>query len=209
MKKLTILLITILLIGCKTSATKNEDIIIELTNEEQLNKLYQERIKPLFSSYRDIRIPNDFRIDKEDNSINAGAADGYIEASQGLVDYDKEYIKVYVLSHEIGHIVTLNQAGKFELGSQIPSGIETNDYKKAEYLADLIAIHLMLTKERVYGEELKQNLEVVQSLLGPEIFTHPSAVDRVEVMNLYIEKSFNEDSNIAFKEIFEKVWNMD
>ncbi|MDO6813670.1 hypothetical protein [Tenacibaculum soleae] len=209
MKRLTILLITILLTGCKTSATKNEDITIELTNEEQLNKLYQERIKPLFSSYRDIMIPNDFRIDKEDSSINAGAADGYIEVSQGLVDYDKEYIKVYVLSHEIGHIVTLNQAQKFELGSQIPSGIKTNDYKKAEYLADLIAIHLMLTKEKTLGEELKQNLEVVQSLLGPEIFTHPSAVDRVELMNLYIEKSFNEDPNIAFEEIFEKIWNMD
>ncbi|MDO6745104.1 hypothetical protein Q4553_11000 [Tenacibaculum soleae] len=209
MKRLTILLITILLIGCKTSATKNEDITIELTNEEQLNKLYQERIKPLFSSYKDISIPNDFRIDKEDNSINAGAADGYIEVSQGLVEYDKEYIKVYVLSHEIGHIVTLNQAQKFELGSQIPSGIETNDYKKAEYLADLIAIHLMLTKEKTLGEEIKQNLEVVQSLLGPELFTHPSAVDRVELMNLYIEKSFNEDPNIAFEEIFEKIWNMD
>ena len=76
-------------------------------------------------------------------------------------------------------------------------------------MADLIAIHLMLTKEKTLGEELKQNLEVVQSLLGPEIFTHPSAVDRVELMNLYIEKSFNEDPNIAFEEIFEKIWNMD
>ena len=95
------------------------------------------------------------------------------------------------------------------MGSQIPSGIETNDYKKAEYLADLIAIHLMLTQEKTLGEELKQNLEVVQSLLGPEIFTHPSAVDRVELMNLYIEKSSKEDSSVAFKEIFEKVWNMD
>ncbi|WP_394420228.1 hypothetical protein [Tenacibaculum mesophilum] len=209
MNKVTILLIAILLVTCKTSAIKNEDIVLELTKEEQLNKLYQEKIKPLFSSYIDIKIPNEFRIDKNDNSINAGAADNYIEVSQGLVDYDKDYIKVYVLSHEIGHIVTLNQAKKFKLGSQIPSGIETNDYKKAEYLADLIAIHLMLTQEKTLGEELKQNLEVVQSLLGPEIFTHPSAVDRVELMNLYIEKSSKEDSSVAFKEIFEKVWNMD
>lgn len=209
MKKITILLIAILLIGCKTSAIKNEDIIVELTKEEQLNKLYQERIKPLFSLYKDIQIPNEFRIDKEDNSINAGAADSYIEVSQGLVDYDKEYIKVYVLSHEIGHIVTLNQAKKFELDSQIPSGIKTNDYKKAEYLADLIAIHLMLTKERVLGEELKQNLEVVQSLLGPEIFTHPSAVDRVALMREYIDNSTQENADESFKEIFGNIWNMD
>ncbi|PHN99599.1 hypothetical protein CSC82_33160, partial [Rhodobacteraceae bacterium 4F10] len=157
MNKVTILLIAILLVTCKTSAIKNEDIVLELTKEEQLNKLYQEKIKPLFSSYIDIKIPSEFRIDKNDNSINAGAADNYIEVSQGLVDYDKDYIKVYVLSHEIGHIVTLNQAKKFKLGLQIPSGIETNDYKKAEYLADLIAIHLMLTKEKALGEELKQN----------------------------------------------------
>lgn len=47
----------------------------------------------MFSSYIDIQIPNEFRIDKEDNSINAGAADSYIEVSQGLVDYDKRVYK--------------------------------------------------------------------------------------------------------------------
>ena len=66
----------------------------------------------------------------------------------------------------------------------------------------------MLTKEKALGEELKQNLEVVQSLLGPEIFTHPSAVDRVALMNLYIQKSSKKNSSIVFKEVFEKVWNM-
>ena len=57
MNKVTILLIAILLVTCKTSAIKNEDIVLELTKEEQLNKLYQEKIKPLFSSYIDIKIP--------------------------------------------------------------------------------------------------------------------------------------------------------
>lgn len=121
----------------------------------------------------------------------------------------KEYIKVYVLSHEIGHIVTLNQAKKFELDSQIPSGTQTNAYKKAEYLADLIAVHLITRQEVELGNKLATNFERLQNLLGTEIFTHPSAVDRVGLMREYIEKSNEESVNKSFQEIFEKVWNMD
>ncbi|MGG6232270.1 hypothetical protein [Tenacibaculum sp. SDUM215027] len=163
----------------------------------------------MFSSYIDIQIPNEFRIDKEDNSINAGAAESYIEISQGLVDYDEEYIKVFVLAHELGHLVTLKQAEQFNLGTEIPSGTQTNAYKKAECLADLIAVHLITRQEVELGNKLATNFERLQNLLGPEIFTHPGAVERVGLMREYIEKSNEESANKSFQEIFKNIWNMD
>lgn len=207
MKNLIILLIFIAF-SCESSSIKKDEIPIDLTEEETLKKLFSKTIKPLFKTYKDVVIPNDFRIDEEDNSINAGAADNYLEVSKGLVNSKKEYIQVFVLAHEISHIVTLNQANTFMLSESIPSGVITNDYKKAEYLADLIAIHLINIYEKELSEILQSNFETLKDLLGNKTFTHPAGNERVNLMKKYLAKEKSDNSSNAFKEVFEEIWSM-
>ena len=207
MKNLIILLIFIAF-SCESSSIKKDEIPIDLTEEETLKRLFSKTIKPLFKTYKDVVIPNDFRIDEEDNSINAGAADNYLEVSKGLVSSKKEYIQVFVLAHEISHIVTLNQANTFMLSESIPSGIVTNDYKKAEYLADLIAIHLINIYEKELSEILQSNFETLKDLLGNKTFTHPAGNERVNLMKKYLAKEKSDNSSNAFKEVFEEIWSM-
>lgn len=207
MKNLIILLIFIAF-SCESSSIKKDEIPIDLTEEETLKKLFSKTIKPLFKTYKDVVIPNDFRIDEEDNSINAGAADNYLEVSKGLVNSKKEYIQVFVLAHEISHIVTLNQANTFMLSESIPSGVVTNDYKKAEYLADLIAIHLINIYEKELSEILQSNFETLKDLLGNKTFTHPAGNERVNLMKKYLAKEKSDNSSNAFKEVFEEIWSM-
>ncbi|MEY8860389.1 M48 family metalloprotease [Tenacibaculum singaporense] len=209
MKKIIILITAFLAVSCNTSETKNEVVVENLTKEEKLKELYLKTVKPLFKEFTEVDIPNEFRIDKHDTSVNAGAAMNYVEVSQGLIDYDKDYIKAFVLAHELGHIVTLKQAEQFNLGTEIPNGTKINAYKKAEYLADIIAVHLITTQEVELGNDLKTNFEVLQNLLGPEIFTHPGAVDRVALMKEYVEKSTKENAKTAFQEMFIRIWKLE
>ena len=209
MRKIIMLITAFLVVSCNTSETKKEEIVENVTKEDKLKELYLKTVKPLFKEFTDVDIPVEFRIDKEDTTVNAGAAMNYVEVSQGLIEYDKDYIKVFVLAHELGHIVALKQAEQFNLGTEIPNGTKTNAYKKAEYLADIIAVHLITTQEVELGNVLKTNFEVLQNLLGPEIFTHPGAVDRVTLMKDYVEKSMNKKANTIYQEIIEKIWNME
>jgi Zn-dependent protease with chaperone function len=204
----TLAMLLFLVISCSNStSTIVEEGIIPLSKEEKIRKLYTEKIVPLFNDYVDVTIPVNFRIDKTDLSVNAGAAFGYIEISQGLVNFEKEYIQIYVLAHELAHIVTLNQAKRFSLGALIPSGTITNDYKKAEYLADLIAIHLMNIHLNEQVDLVYDNFTLLSNLLGPKSFTHPSNTERIKAMKEYLNSS-NDNSLSIFKEFFKKTWNM-
>lgn len=127
------LIIPLLLVfyGCQKNADSKEEIIEEeLTKEEQLKKLYKESVIPLFKNFKNVDIPTEFKIDINDNSINAGVSFGYVEVSQRLINNNKKYLQIYVLSHELAHIVTINQASIFDLGNQIPNGTIANPYKK-------------------------------------------------------------------------------
>lgn len=196
------------ILSCESTSIKQEEISVVLTEEQKLKELFITTIKPLFRTYKDVVIPNEFRIDEDDNSINAGAADNYLEVSKGLVSSKKEYVKIFVLAHEISHIVTLNQADTFMLSGSIPSGIVTNDYRKAEYLADLIAIHLINIHEKELSEILQSNFETLKDLLGNKTFTHPGGNERVNLMKKYLTKEKNDNPSNAFKEMFEEIWNM-
>ena len=206
--KSTLAILLLLVISCSSStSTTVEEDIIPLSKEEKIRKLYTEKIIPLFTDYIGVTIPVDFRIDKIDLSVNAGAAFGYVEISQGLINYEKEHIQIYVLAHEVAHIVTLNQANKFNLGTFIPSGTTTNDYKKSEYLADLIAIHLMNIHLNEQLNLVSNEFTVLGSLLGHKSFTHPSSGERIKAMKEYLNKN-NTDSLNTFKELFKKIWEM-
>jgi len=208
MKKVLLLLITLTILSCESNSIKQDDMSVVLTEEEKLKELFITTIKPLFKEYNADIIPKDFRIIEKDNSVNAGAADNYLEVSNGLVNYKKKYIQVFVLAHEISHIVTLSQAKSFMLPIAIPSGIVTNDYKKAEYLADLIAIHLINVQEHELSKELQSNFDELKGLLGSETFTHPRAEDRINLMKNYLSKEKIDNSSEAFRKSFEEIWRM-
>jgi len=184
-----------------------ENEIIPLTKEEEIIKLYNESVLPLFKEYSDVEIPTEFKIDKNDLGINAGASFGYVEVSQGLINLTKQDIQLFALAHEVAHIVTISQARLFGLQGSIPKGTVTNEYKKAEYLADLIAIHLINTKLNNEFHLLKSNFPYLQNLLGGASFTHPSGIDRINSINMYLENTLVSDK--AFKINFLRIWKME
>lgn len=213
MKKSYILYSVIILFycfGCNSNSSEKDEIIEEeLSNEDALKKLYTNTVIPLFDNFNNVEIPTEFKIDTSDNSINAGASFGYVEVSQGLTNYKKDYIQVYVLAHEVAHIVTIKQADLLGLDGYIPSGSITNDYKKAEYLADLIAIHLLNTKLPDLMKLICSDFEKIQALLGPGSFTHPSGEKRIDIMNQYLIGGEITTSSDSFETVFRQIWNMD
>ena len=213
MKKSYILFSVIILFycfGCNSNTSEKDEIIEEeLTKEEVLKKRYADTVIPLFETFNNVEIPTEFIIDSKDNSLNAGASFGYVEVSQGLINYKKEYIQVYVLAHEVAHIVTLNQASLFGLQGAIPSGGVTNDYKKAEFLADLIAIHLINTQLPEQMKLIYSDFDNLKNLLGLGSFTHPSGLKRIDLMNQYLIGAETTTSSDSFETIFKQIWDMD
>ncbi len=214
-----LILFFLLLVSCSTNGddkneNKKEELNKEkeevaLTKQQQLKKLYKKTVIPLFKHYKNVNIPTGFKIYIKDHTINAGAALGYVEVSQGLIDYDKTYIQIFALTHELGHIVTLQQAKIISLGNQIPSGKQNNDYKKAEYLADLIAIHLISEQLPKQCDVLVANFNILQSILEGASYTHPSNVDRIKMMQQYIDKSREKSPLTVFENMFKQIWNME
>lgn len=199
----------LLFLSCGINSTNKDEIVEEkLSKEEQLQQLYTTVIKPLFKTYKNTDIPNKFTIDTKDNSINGGATHRFLEVSQGLVNSEKKHLQVYVLAHEISHIVTLNQAKIFNLKGAIPSEKNTNDYKKSEYLADLIAIHLINTQLPEQFKPLYKDFNILKTILGNGDYMHPSGSKRVEMMENYINKTLNETPTVVFENIFKQIWNM-
>ncbi len=197
----------LILLGCNntTETAKEKEPIKKVVNkEDKLKTLYLTKIRPVFTAnYKGVDIPTEFKIDAKDSSINAGASFGYVEVSQGLVDCKDEYIQLFTLFHEVGHIVTLNQAKKINLGDEIPKGKTTNDYKKAEYLADLIAIHLISENLPKQKEIMVKNLDKLENLLGySDSFTHPSGKERIKSLQNYLKQQ-------SFESSFKSIWNMD
>ncbi|MDN3617833.1 hypothetical protein QWY81_00025 [Polaribacter undariae] len=213
MKKYFLILFSFWMFACNSNSSNEvilpENDTIPLTKEEEIVKIYNEAVLPLFKSYLEVEIPTAFKIDEDDLSINAGASFGYVEVSQGLINLTKEHIQLFALSHEVAHIVTITQARLFGLGGSIPKGSITNDYKKAEYLADLIAIHLIKSKLNNEFRLLSTDLPFLQNLLGGSSFTHPSGSDRINEIQTYLENSISTNNDEAFKTSFLRIWKME
>ena len=128
---------------------------------------------------------------------------------QKIDDLENEAIQLFALTHEVAHMATLPQAKIFNLAATIPKGNSTNDYQKAEYLADLIAIHLIHLKKPEKFKLIQGDFEILQEIFGGEVFSHPSGQKRILSMKLYIEDDHSKDEALAFKERFLAIWNMD
>ena len=179
------------------------------TKKEKLVSLYKDSVIPLFKDIPDVNPPQEIHINAEDVNIDAGAASDYLEVSQGLIDLENEAIQLFALTHEVAHMATLPQAKIFNLAATIPKGNSTNDYQKAEYLADLIAIHLIHLKKPEKFKLIQGDFEILQEIFGGEVFSHPSGQKRILSMKLYIEDGHSKDEALAFKERFLAIWNMD
>ncbi|SDS48762.1 hypothetical protein SAMN05216503_3219 [Polaribacter sp. KT25b] len=212
MKKYIYFVLLLLCCMCSNDLKENKTDIFDdeettvLDNEAKLKQLYNDTIIPLFSDYNAIDIPIEFQIIKDDMGINAGASFGYVEVSMGLVNLSKKSIQLFALTHEVAHIATLPQARLFHLEGYVTNGAFVNEYQKSEYLADLIAIHLIKTKAPIYFEALKEDLAYLKLILGGETFTHPSGANRLKEINKYITLSNTKTSAIAFKELYVEIW---
>ena len=212
MKNCILFLFIFFAISCNTHSSKekrisqNEEQV--LNKEEKLIQLYTESIVPLFQHYEYLNIPSKIRIDEKDDDLNAGAAMGYIEVSRGLVNLDIEWLQVFVLAHELAHIATLSQAQNFNIQGEIPAGTKTNEYKKAEYLADLIAFHLIKKNRPDDFDLLKSNFNYLRDIFGTGNFTHPSGKERITSLKEYINHP-EENIEKAFRKRFLSIINTD
>ncbi|WP_010135815.1 M48 family metalloprotease [Ochrovirga pacifica] len=206
--------LTVLMLSCQNTTTSEETVVedtppkeIQLSAEAQLKELYRTQVIPLFTDFTEVSIPTIFKIDKKDPSINAGASFGYVEVSQGLIDVRKTEIQRFALAHELAHIVTISQAKKFGLSNVIPKGLLYNEYQKAEFLADLIAIHLIQSKQPQEIKNIQSIFPQLQILLGGKTFTHPSGRGRIQNMQLYLQEAKHISQAEAFKKQFQNIWS--
>lgn len=206
--KNTLLILFIIGIASSCNSNSTEDVQKKLTKAEQFIQLYTLEVVPLFDEYPDLNIPEEIQIDENDLSVNAGAAFGYVEVSKGLVELKDQSIQIFVLAHELAHIATLKQAEAFNLKGELPSGSETNDYKKAEYLADLMAFYLISKNEPETYDLLKEKLDYLEELLGNGDFTHPSGSSRIESLMKYLKGMDNTSKETAFSNRFRTIWSM-
>ena len=211
MKKIKLQVLIILLVtvaACNSTSEIVKEVVPTLNKQEQLELLYTAKVIPLFKAFESADIPTVLVVDTKDTSINAGASFGYVEVSQGLINSEKEWIQLFVLSHEVAHIVTISQAIKFELGEEIPAGVDVNPYQQAEYLADLMAVHLMLLHEPAQQIKLENDLVFLKSLFGTASFTHPSGEKRIELMQQYFKLARLSSPIDAFNYLFTQIWEL-
>ncbi|WP_434037196.1 hypothetical protein [Formosa sp. 4Alg 33] len=212
MKKFMYFIMFLVFFTCSKDSKENKAEVNEdqetciLDKEDKLKQLYNATVIPLFSAYTDIDIPVEFHVREDEMGIDAGASFGYVEVSMGLINVSEESIQLFALTHEVAHIATLSQARLFNLDGYVSSGPETNEYIKSEYLADLIAIHLIKSQEPVYFESLTKNFQELINILGGGTFTHPSGVNRIKAMQTYITLSNTQTEADAFKTLYLKIW---
>ncbi|MFB9052056.1 hypothetical protein ACFFVB_03090 [Formosa undariae] len=212
MKKYMYFMLFLVFFTCNKDSKENKTEVDEdqetcaLDKEDKLKQLYNATVIPLFSGYNDIDIPTEFQIIEDEMGIDAGASFGYVEVSMGLINVSEESIQLFALTHEVAHIATLSQARLFNLDGYVSSGPETNEYRKSEYLADLIAIHLIKSQEPVYFESLTKNFQELMNILGSGSFTHPSGPNRIKAMQNYIALSNAKTETIAFKALYINIW---
>lgn len=182
-----------------------------------IKKVYTNNVLPMYYTY-DSNMPKDLVIDSKDKSINAGAAFGYIEVSQGLANHHDVFVQAFALTHEASHIATGEQLKKFGIEGGIPEGKNFNSYKKAELLADLMATHLLGAN---YYDAMPNFIEYLDedsecfncSVFSKEgDFSHPSAKRRVKYIKEYAAKILVteiEDLNDLFEEYFKYILYLD
>lgn len=180
----------------------------KLGKEGRLRELYSETVVPLFEGFKNVNIPTSFQVDQKDISINAGAAFEHIEVSMGLINLENEPIQIFVLAHEISHLAVLEQAQIFGLQGELPKESQLNNYKKTELISDLIAIHLIKTNHPVVFDLIEADFSVLQEILGPASFTHPSGKERIDSLKKYIRDIENTNEEISFRKRFIDIWEM-
>lgn len=199
-------------IGCTATNFNRKEVDLSgekfKDKEERLRELYSETVVPLFKDLDNLNIPINFQVDEKDLSINAGAAFDYIEVSRGLINLENEPIQIFVLAHEISHLAILEQKQILGIQSELPKGSQVNDYKKVEYLSDLVAIHLIKTNYPQVFDLLLSNSCDLQEMLGTASFTHPSGKERIDSIKKYVRGTRKGNEEISFRNRFIDIWEM-
>ena len=185
-------------------------------NKEQVRRLFHEvrrdfeaNIRPKFSD----RFPGEglenclLKLNKNDPNIDGGAIVGQIDITIPAIQLE-ETLRTFILYHEMGHVITVFQAQNLLLGNVVP-GDRLKLFKKSEFLADLIAVHLMDEGDRDrLVTTLRRNL---QAILGPGDNMHPPGKDRVQRIVNYsnaIHGVVNDAQKEArFEQSFREMWN--
>lgn len=170
---------------------------------------YKNEILPLFRRrYTATDLPTGLEV-WEGGQVDGGAFDKTVFVYEGVYSLSRP-LRLWALAHETGHVVTVNEANKIGCGAAIPA---PGEYKKSEYLADLIATHIIFEGNPSLGESVKGLLTTLATELGGADSMHPSGADRTGVIGEYLaargEHRAGDETlwNNAFAPLFRRVWN--
>jgi hypothetical protein len=174
---------------------------------EQLKKDYKTEVLPLYRKrYAQSELPEGIEV-WEGGQVDGGAYDKNVFVYEGVYKLPRA-LRLWALAHETGHVVTLNEGAKCGLGAAVP---EPGSYKKSEYLADLIATHVISEYNPGLAESIKGMLAKLATELGAADEMHPSGDDRVAMMEAYLKgRSLHGKDETAwtktFVPLFCQVW---
>lgn len=182
---------------------------LEDSEKVTVQEFYNKEILPLYSSYTKSEFPQTFTVDSSDLTINAGAAFGHLEISLGLVECTDDTIQMFAIAHELGHIVTLEQAERLNLGQEVPRGKTFNSYQKGELIADLMSVYSMSVRSRDYIGAIQRREPFFHELFADGDFAHPNSKIRLGNMFKYYELLKTMEPKAAMEKLFTEIWTME
>ncbi|MCP3940542.1 MAG: hypothetical protein GY710_03555, partial [Desulfobacteraceae bacterium] len=138
--------------------------------------------------------------------IDGGAVEGMVYISQGVADLPI-YLRYFAIAHESSHVVTIEQAKQFGLGTEIPKGGNYTEYYKSEFLADLIATHQTLKHNPKQSKQVQAHYRELEKTLGKSDAMHPSGGERIRLLKRYHRMiKINKNPDRAFQNLFTCIW---
>ena len=115
--------------------------------------LHIRKVMPMFTANFKAAIPNKVET-HTGNGLGNKVVPGLIFVYHGMINLNKDSLRIFALSHELAHIVILEQAVRFGLPDKIPSDYNMNDSIRSEFLADLIALHIIAKSDNLLYQEI-------------------------------------------------------
>ncbi len=154
------------------------------TQQKQAAKtMWLNEIAPAFRrAFTNPDLPEELAIDDRD-LFDGDGGPGSVRVYKKVVTEPNASVLLYALAHETGHAVTAQKIMSMQGRAQADVPQPANDgAKQHEYLADLIAIHVIQTQLNGHRQSIFDAMDAIANKLGDADAMHPSGAQRVAKM---------------------------
>ncbi|WP_022665695.1 hypothetical protein [Desulfospira joergensenii] len=153
-------------------------------NENTAQQLFQDYRRVWTREYVTNEMPNQLTF-LPGGQLDGGAAPNFVYLTHGALQCSNS-VTSFAIAHEMSHVVTLQWLQRHGLVKPPVAG--KYDYFWGEYVADLIAFHLIYTFFRVKAHVIKIEFPSLAHELGTADNTHPDGGKRVNMLQSYSEQ---------------------